>query len=244
MVIFSAHGSPPNHYKQAKRRNLKVIDAVCPLVTKVHLEAKAYAQKGYTIIYVGHRGHPESLGVEGEVREVGGKFYLVENTKKVEKLHPKEKKVAVLTQTTLSLDDTSEVIDLLKSKFSQVLFPPAKDICYATENRQKAAEPLAKKANVVLVVGSKASSNSNRLREVAETSGSKAYLIDDVSQIKNEWFTGVKTVGLTSGASAPEYLVEEVIKFFENKGVRKVKEVDTTHEKIQFPLPEEIRRDL
>jgi 4-hydroxy-3-methylbut-2-enyl diphosphate reductase len=241
IVIFSAHGSPPQQYKQAEKRDLKVIDAVCPLVTKVHQEAKVYAKKGYAIVYIGHKGHLEPAGVQGEVKDVSGRFFLVSNKLEAQKLNLKTKKVAILTQTTLSLDDTREIIEILKERLPQALFPPTKDICYATENRQKAAELLARRASVVLVVGSKSSSNSNRLREVAQSRGAAAYLIDDVSFLREEWFKDAKIVGVTSGASVPEYLVKQIVDHFKKLGLKKIKEVETTIESINFPLPQEIR---
>ncbi|MEX0617158.1 MAG: 4-hydroxy-3-methylbut-2-enyl diphosphate reductase [Candidatus Woykebacteria bacterium] len=241
VVVFSAHGSPPHQYEEAKNRNLKLIDAVCPLVTKVHVEAKTYAQKGYTIIQVGHRGHLEPIGVEGEVRGVNGEYYLVDNKIDAEKIDVKRDEIAILTQTTLSLDDTSEIIDILRKKFPRALFPPSKDICYATENRQAAVKLLAKKAELVLVIGSETSSNSNRLREVAESYGSRAYLIDDVTYINDKWLEGAKVVGLTSGASVPEYLIDEAISYFKKLGVEKIQEVEAVEENVYFPLPAEVR---
>ncbi|OGY24701.1 MAG: 4-hydroxy-3-methylbut-2-enyl diphosphate reductase [Candidatus Woykebacteria bacterium RBG_13_40_7b] len=240
-AIFSAHGSPPEDFQKAKERNIHVIDAVCPLVTKVHIEAKIYAEQGYSIIYVGHRGHPEPLGVEGEVKAVGGgKFFLIDTLEEAKAVMVEDERVAILTQTTLSIDDTAEIVEVLKQKFPHAYFPPKEDICYATQNRQNAVKLLAKEAEVILVIGSKSSSNSNRLREVAEAAGKKAYLIDDSSMIRDNWFKEIKKVGLTSGASAPEYLIEEVIDYFKKLGVEEIKDVVALEENIYFPLPVEV----
>lgn len=240
VLVFSAHGTDPALKEEAKRRGHKVIDATCPLVTKVHLEAKRYANDGYFIIYVGHRGHPEPIGVFGEVAD--GTHVLIEDASEVKGLKvPQEEKLVYLTQTTLSISDTKETIDALKAKYKNMIGPPSADICYATTNRQAAARELAKKADLVLVIGSKTSSNSNRLREVCFEEGTRAYLVDDETMVNPAWFKGVTTLGITSGASAPEYLIDKMVDFIkeENAGV-KVEDLEVLKEHIKFPLPDDL----
>jgi 4-hydroxy-3-methylbut-2-en-1-yl diphosphate reductase len=240
IVIFSAHGTDPAIKEEAKRRGHKVIDATCPLVTKVHLEAARYAKEGYFIIYVGHRGHPEPIGVFGEVPK--GSTVLIETADEVSGIKvPQEDKLVYLTQTTLSITDTKKTIDAIKARFPNIIAPPSSDICYATTNRQAAVRELAKKSDLVLVIGSETSSNSNRLRDVSEEENTKAYLIDDESIIDVKWFRGVKTIGITSGASAPEYLVKNVVSFLKkhNRGVL-IEDLEVMKENIKFPLPDDL----
>ncbi len=239
-LIFSAHGVSPEIRAQTKARNIKIIDATCPLVTKVHMEAIMFAKQGKTIILVGHEGHDEVVGTMGEAPD---RIVLVDTPEDVERLeieNPDE--VAVITQTTLSLDDTKDTIAAIKKKFPKVVFPAKEDICYATTNRQIAVKDLAKKADLILVIGSENSSNSKRLAEVSKDKGVKAYLIDDVTKIIPTWFEGVKTVGITAGASAPEHLVEEVIQYFKKLGVSTVREEESIQESVKFGLPPELTK--
>lgn len=241
ILVFSAHGSPPHLKEEARVRGHKVIDATCPLVTKVHLEAVRYAHDGYHIIYIGHRGHPEPIGVMGEVPRES--ITLIEDSLEVEALKlPQEDKLIYLNQTTLSLTDVKSTIDALRARFPKIIAPPTVwDICFATSNRQTAARELAKQSDLVLVIGSKTSSNSNRLRDVSEQEGTKAYLIDDETMVDLKWFKGVKTVGITSGASAPEYLIENLTNFIKdkNRGTR-VEVLEVMKEDVRFPLPDDL----
>lgn len=241
ILVFSAHGSPPHLKEEARVRGHKVIDATCPLVTKVHLEAVRYANDGYHIVYIGHRGHPEPIGVMGEVSRES--ITLIEDALEVEALKlPQEEKLIYLNQTTLSLSDVKNTIDALKARFPKIIAPPTVwDICYATSNRQAAARELAKQSDLVLVIGSKTSSNSNRLRDVSEEEGTKAYLVDDETMIKPEWFEKVETIGITSGASAPEYLIDNMVNFIKknNKGAV-VENLEVLKEDIKFPLPDDL----
>ncbi len=233
-VIFSAHGVAPEVWEEARERGLNVIDATCPLVTKVHVEALRYARRGSTIVLIGHKGHDEVVGTMGEAPE---HMRLVSSVEDVERLQvPDPDKVAYLTQTTLSLEDTREIIEALRQKYPAVQGPPSEDICYATQNRQMAVRELAGKADLILVVGAANSSNSNRLVEEAEKAGAISYLINDVDSIRPEWLNGIETVGLTSGASAPEILVSQVLDFFERRGAV-IEELVTRTESVQFPLP-------
>lgn len=240
VLVFSAHGIDPKIKEEAKKRGHKVVDATCPLVTKVHLEARRYVNEGYFVIYVGHRDHPEPEGVFGEIPK--GTAVLIEHADEVAGLKvPQEEKLIYLTQTTLSIADVKETIDALKTRFKNIIAPPSSDICYATTNRQAAARQLAKQCDLVLVIGSKTSSNSQRLREVAEEEGAKSYLVDDETMINNEWFKNMDTVGITSGASAPEYLVDRVVDFIKDKN--KGSQVENLHimkEEIKFPLPDDL----
>lgn len=240
ILVFSAHGTDPKLIEEAKKRGHQVINATCPLVTKVHLEAKRYANEGYFIIYVGHRGHPEPIGVFGEVPDKTR--VLIETADEVKDLKvPQEDKLVYLTQTTLSLSDTKETIDALKARFKNIIAPPSSDICYATTNRQTAARELAAKCDLVLVIGSKTSSNSQRLREVCWQSGVKSYLIDDETMVDPEWFKGVKILGITSGASAPEYLVDKLVAFVKKANPKaKVENLEVLKENIKFPLPDDL----
>ena len=243
IVIFSAHGVSKAVQDEAAQRSLKVFDATCPLVTKVHVEVSAFSASGRECILIGHEGHPEVEGTMGQYdTRHGGRIYLVEDEAQVASLEVSDPdNLAYVTQTTLSVDDTAKVIDALRSRFPNIAGPRKDDICYATQNRQDAVKVLADQADVVLVVGSPNSSNSNRLRELAERCGSKAYLIDDVSMLESAWLTDAKTVGVTAGASAPESLVEEVISALQASGADTVVSIDGRPENITFSLPKELR---
>jgi 4-hydroxy-3-methylbut-2-enyl diphosphate reductase len=233
-VIFSAHGAPPADYLCAAKRKLKVIDATCPLVSKVHIEAKKFAEEGYEIIYLGHKGHIEPRGVFGEAPE---KIKLISSQKEAQEIKVKNpSKVALLTQTTLSVDDTAEIRDILKRRFPKIVFPPREDICFATQSRQQAVKKLAKKTKRIIVVGSPTSSNTKRLKEAAEKAGSRAYRIENVSEINHAWFAGYRKVGLTSGASVPEVLLAEVVEYFKKRGAA-VQYLQVVAEKVFFPPP-------
>ncbi len=242
-LIFSAHGVGPAVLEEAKRRKLKVIDATCPLVTKVHLEAIKYAKEGYSIILIGHDDHVETIGTLGEAPD---HMQVVGSTLEAQGVQvPNPEKVAYLTQTTLSLDDAAEIVAVLKQRFPKLLCPPKDDICYATQNRQNAVKALTPKVDLLLVLGAPYSSNSVRLREVAEARGKKAYLIERASDIKAEWLAGVKTLGLTASASAPEILVQEVIDFCKLRlGVKNIVEDETVDEDVHFSLPYELEKLL
>jgi 4-hydroxy-3-methylbut-2-enyl diphosphate reductase len=243
IVIFSAHGVSKAVQDEAAQRSLKVFDATCPLVTKVHVEVSAFSASGRECILIGHEGHPEVEGTMGQYdTRHGGRIYLVEDEAQVALLEVRDPdNLAYVTQTTLSVDDTAKVIDALRSRFPNIAGPRKDDICYATQNRQDAVKVLADQADVVLVVGSPNSSNSNRLRELAERCGSKAYLIDDASMLESAWLTDAKTVGVTAGASAPESLVEEVISALQASGADTVVSIDGRPENITFSLPKELR---
>ena len=237
-VIYSAHGVSPAVRQRAKERGLKVIDATCPLVTKVHVEAIKFAKQGYSLVLVGHRDHEEVEGTQGEAPDV---TQVVSTVEEVEALQvPDPDKVAYLTQTTLSLDEAKYMIDALKRKFPNIAGPHAQDICYATENRQTAVKNVAHGADVVLVVGSKNSSNSNRLVEVATNLGTRSYLIDKAQDIRPEWLDGAANIAVTAGASAPEVLVQEVVEYLQNAGYGTVDEVEVMPENVRFGLPPEI----
>ena len=238
VTVFSAHGVSPQVKREARRRNLKVIDATCPLVTKVHLEAKNFARKGYTVLLIGHRGHVE---VEGTMGEAPDRIILIETKEDAQNvIPPNPEKVAVLTQTTLSVDDTKEIIDTLKKRFPKLVLPSRDDICYATQNRQDAVKSLAKEVDAILVIGSKESSNSNRLKEVVVRQGTKSYLIEDASHIDPSWFREVKSVGITAGASTPEFLVKEVVKKLKELGAKEIIEKEVVKEEVVFSLPKKI----
>ncbi|MFA5027844.1 MAG: 4-hydroxy-3-methylbut-2-enyl diphosphate reductase [Candidatus Methylomirabilota bacterium] len=240
-VIFSAHGVSPVVRQSAAARGLTVIDATCPLVTKVHHEAIRYAADGRPIVLVGHQGHDEVVGTMGHAPD---HIRLIGSPREAERLQLSDPdRVAVITQTTLSLDDTSAVIDVLRQRYPRLVAPARDDICYATQNRQLAVKALAREAAVILVVGSKNSSNSNRLAEVARDAGAQAHLLDDVSQLDLAWLDGVACVGITAGASAPEYLVEELVQFFRQRGAGEIREVEATTEEVRFALPPELIRD-
>lgn len=240
VVVFSAHGSPPEHYKEAKARGMHLIDATCPLVTKVHLEVVRYVREGYHIIYIGHRGHIEGVGVLAEA--AGQDIPLIETVTDVEKLEiGQPEKLIYLTQTTLSLDDTRAVIEALQKKYPQIIAPPMEDICYATTNRQEAVKALAKVCDVVLVVGSRSSSNSMRLVETVKALGTNTYLVDDVSALDEAWFEGVATVGMSAGASAPENLVQDIVSHFTTQGAV-AEEFVVKPETMKFAEPLELMK--
>lgn len=237
-VIYSAHGVSPAVRERAKERGLKVVDATCPLVTKVHVEAIKFAKQGYSLVLVGHRDHEEVEGTQGEAPDV---TQVVSTLEEVDALIvPDPDKVAYLTQTTLSLDEAKYMIDALKRKFPNIVGPHAQDICYATENRQTAVKNVAHNADVVLVVGSRNSSNSNRLVEVSMNLGTKSYLIDKAQDIQPEWLEGTASVAVTAGASAPEVLVQEVVTYLQDRGYGSVNEVEVMPENVRFGLPPEI----
>jgi len=237
-VIYSAHGVSPAVRQGAKERGLKVIDATCPLVTKVHIEAIKFAKQGYSLVLVGHRDHEEVQGTQGEAPDVTQVVSTVEEVAAL--VVPDPNKVAYLTQTTLSLDEARYMIEALRKKFPNIAGPHAQDICYATENRQTAVKNVAHGADLVLVVGSRNSSNSNRLVEVSHNIGTHSYLIDKAEDIKPEWLEGVNTVAITAGASAPEILVQEVVAYLQGKGYGSVEEVEVMPENVRFGLPPEI----
>ena len=240
-VIFSAHGVSPEVRAGATARGLKVIDATCPLVTKVHHEAIRFAREGRPIVLVGHEGHDEVVGTMGHAPE---HIHLIGSAEEAETLEVSDpNRVAVITQTTLSLDDTSTVVDVLRRRFPDIEAPTRDDICYATQNRQLAVKAMARRVPAILVIGSKNSSNSNRLAEVAQAAGARAYLIDDISQIDPTWLDGVESLGITAGASAPEYLVDEVVQFFRAQGVTDIEEIEAVTEEVSFALPPELVRD-
>ena len=237
-VIYSAHGVSPEVREHSEKRNLRVIDATCPLVTKVHVEAVKFAKDGYTLILIGHRDHDEVIGTLGEAPLV---TQVVGTPEEVASLTvPDPERVAYLTQTTLSLDETKDIIEALRRKFPKIQGPHAQDICYATENRQTAVKHVASEADLLLVVGSDNSSNSNRLVEVARNLSTSSHLIDSFRNIEPQWLEGVKTIALTAGASAPECLVEEVVEYLGTKGFTNMKEVEVMPENVRFGLPPEI----
>jgi 4-hydroxy-3-methylbut-2-enyl diphosphate reductase len=237
-VIFSAHGVSPAVREDAARRGLHVIDATCPLVTKVHLEAIRYAREGYTIILVGHEDHDEVIGTTGEAPQ---RIHVVDSPADVEKLEVADPdKVAYLTQTTLSVDDTREVIEALRLRFPRIVGPARDDICYATQNRQAAVKTVAGEVDVLLVIGAANSSNANRLVEVSRVMGTPSYLINDKADIRPEWLTGARRVGVTAGASTPEFLVEEVVKELRRGDAAPVREVHVVEEDVRFGLPREL----
>ena len=241
-VIFSAHGVPKSVRDEAKKRGLQVFDATCPLVTKVHMEVQRASRKGQEVVLIGHKGHPEVEGTLGQYDAESAGMYLIEDASQVGSLpiqHPEN--ISFVTQTTLSVDETRDVISALKDQFPAIQGPRKDDICYATQNRQDAVRQLAPEVDVMLVVGSKNSSNSNRLRELAERLGTKAYLLDDASQLQEEWFIGINTVGLTAGASAPEVLVQSVIDRLYQLGGRELKQMDGVEENTVFEVPIELR---
>jgi 4-hydroxy-3-methylbut-2-enyl diphosphate reductase len=237
-AIFSAHGVAPSVRRQAKERKLDVIDATCPLVTKVHLEAVRFARDGYSIVLIGHRDHDEVIGTLGEVPD---RSYLVETLDDVDRLQlPDSTRVRYLTQTTLSLDETRDLIGRLKERFPHLEGPPAQDICYATENRQMAVKAISEAIDLLLVVGSENSSNSKRLVEVGDNFGVRSHLVNDCSDVDTAWLDGVKNVGVTAGASAPEHLVRELIEFLRGHGFRQLEEIELVDEDVRFSLPAEL----
>jgi 4-hydroxy-3-methylbut-2-enyl diphosphate reductase len=242
-VVFSAHGVSPAVHAEAAARNLKTIDATCPLVTKVHNEVKRFADDETEILLIGHNGHEE---VEGTAGEAPGKVRVVDGLEEARTIIPTPgKKLVWLTQTTLSVDETMQSVAILKDRFPEIANPPSDDICYATQNRQEAIKAIAPQADLVIVVGSRNSSNSVRLVEVALEYGAKAaYLVDYAAEVKDEWFTGVETIGVTSGASVPEILVTDLLKHLDLHGYSKVEEITATEETLLFALPKELRADL
>jgi 4-hydroxy-3-methylbut-2-enyl diphosphate reductase len=239
-LVLSAHGVAPTVYQQAAERHLTTIDATCPLVTKVHVQARRYAAEGRRIVLIGHRGHEEVVGTMGEAPAA---TVLVESVSDAEALElPPDTPVAYITQTTLSVDETAEIIDVLKRRFPHIRGPQREDICYATSNRQWAVKELVAEIDVLLVIGSRNSSNSNRLVEVARSAGVSAHLIDDETEIDPDWLEGVETVGVTSGASAPERLVERVCDWFRAHGVDEITPFASVYEDVVFRLPVELRR--
>lgn len=242
IVIFSAHGVSQEVREEAKHRKLKVFDATCPLVTKVHMEVTRASRRGEESILIGHQGHPEVIGTMGQYSNPDGGIYLVESPEDVANLNVNNpERLSYSSQTTLSVDDTANIIDTLRDKFPEINGPRKDDICYATQNRQDAVKNLALKADIVLVVGSPNSSNSNRLREKASYVGTNAYLIDNADDIKPEWFTDVKVIGVTAGASAPEVLVEAVISKLQDMGGSVVMENPGVTEDTFFEIPAELR---
>jgi 4-hydroxy-3-methylbut-2-enyl diphosphate reductase len=242
-VVFSAHGVSPAVHEQAAARNLKTIDATCPLVTKVHNEVKRFADDETEILLIGHNGHEE---VEGTAGEAPGKVRIVDGLDEARTIIPTPgKKLVWLTQTTLSVDETMQSVAILKDRFPEIANPPSDDICYATQNRQEAIKAIAPQADLVIVVGSTNSSNSVRLVEVALEYGTKAaYLVDYASEVKDEWFEGVEVIGVTSGASVPEILVNDLLKYLDEHGYSDVEEVRSSEETLLFALPKELRADL
>lgn len=240
-LLYSAHGVSPQIREESRLRALRTIDATCPLVTKVHLEAVKYAKEGYTILLIGHEGHDEVIGTMGEAPE---RMILVETAEDVEALTINPEKIAYLTQTTLSVDDANVVIEAIRRKFPQVANPPKEDICYATQNRQEAVRALASRADLVLVLGSQNSSNSLRLAEIGNSLGTHAHLIDGVAEIDPEWLTGVETVLITAGASAPEHVVQDCVEYLQSEYGAVIEEFTIREEDVHFPLPKTLRELL
>jgi 4-hydroxy-3-methylbut-2-en-1-yl diphosphate reductase len=237
-AIFSAHGVSPAVRKEARERHLALIDATCPLVTKVHLEAVRFARDGFSIVLIGHKDHDEVIGTLGEVPD---RSFLVETVEDVDRLSiPDPERVCYLTQTTLSLDETRDIILRLKERYPRIQGPPAQDICYATENRQMAVKAVAQFCDLLLVVGSQNSSNSKRLVEVGQNFGVRAYLVNDRGDVDQAWLEGVKKVALTAGASAPEHLVQELLEYLGQCGFRRVEEIEMVDEDVRFSLPHEL----
>ena len=243
VVVFSAHGSPPEDFEIAREKHCTVIDATCPLVNKVHLEMHRFMKDGYSVVYIGHKGHPEGKGVIGEaVHSYGKTVPLIETKADIEALHfDSDEKLAYLTQTTLSVTETASLIQALTEKYPDIVAPPGKDICYATTNRQKAVAEIAELSDIILIVGSKNSSNSTRLAETARATGTPAFLIDSASDIEPAWLEGVTIVGISAGASAPESRVQEVAEHFKNLGATIEEHVATT-ESTRFMEPAELKK--
>jgi 4-hydroxy-3-methylbut-2-en-1-yl diphosphate reductase len=233
-LVFSAHGVSKEVRLEADRRGFRVFDATCPLVTKVHVEVAKLSKEGYEFIMIGHKGHPEVEGTMGQLHEG---IYLVEEAEDVQHVRPRGDKLAVVTQTTLSVDDAAAILLAVKRRFPNVREPKKQDICYATQNRQDAVKLLAPEVDIVVVVGSPTSSNSNRLREVAERLGTLSYMVDSADDLKAEWFEGHRRVGLTAGASAPEVLVQQVILRLRELGATSIRKMDGVQESVHFPLP-------
>ncbi|HET9719796.1 MAG TPA: 4-hydroxy-3-methylbut-2-enyl diphosphate reductase [Solirubrobacteraceae bacterium] len=241
-AVFSAHGVAPSVHANAQARQLVTIDATCPLVTKVHVEARKFAAQGYTIVLIGHAGHEE---VEGTMGEAPGNIVLVQSEDEVDELDvPDEERIAYISQTTLSVDETQSIIERLRARFPRIVGPRTDDICYATTNRQAAVKQLASHCDLVLVIGSRNSSNSNRLVEVARECGADSYLIDNETEVREEWLEGKSVLGITSGASAPEGLVQRLVDFFRARGTENVSELDVIQEDVRFMLPKTIRQAI
>jgi 4-hydroxy-3-methylbut-2-en-1-yl diphosphate reductase len=240
-IVFSAHGVAPSVHTNSAAKGLRTIDATCPLVTKVHVQARRYAAEGYTIVLIGHAGHEEVVGTMGEAPE---SIVLVESVEDAERLQPENEQLAYITQTTLSVDETGDIITTLRRRFPNIRAPQKGDICYATSNRQWAVKELLSEIDLLLVIGSRNSSNSNRLVETARTAGVPSHLIDDETEIQEHWLDGVSTVGLTSGASAPEKLVDRVCDWFRARGVTRIEPFQMVTEDVEFRLPIELRREL
>jgi 4-hydroxy-3-methylbut-2-en-1-yl diphosphate reductase len=241
-IVFSAHGVAPSVHTNAAARDLNTIDATCPLVTKVHVQARRYAAEGYTIVLIGHAGHEEVVGTMGEAPDA---IVLVESVGDAESLDfPADAKLAYITQTTLSVDETADVIKVLRRRFPQIHAPKREDICYATSNRQWAVKEMLPEIQLLLVIGSRNSSNSNRLVEVARAGGVAAHLIDDETDIREDWLETIETVGVTSGASAPETLLDRVCDWFRARGVDSIEQFRMVDEDVTFKLPVELRREL
>ncbi len=239
-VVFSAHGVAPAVHANARRRRLQTIDATCPLVTKVHVEAKKFAADGYTIVLIGHAGHEE---VEGTMGEAPDRIVLVESEEDVDRLDVEDpSRIAYISQTTLSVDETRAIINRLRERFPEIVGPRTDDICYATTNRQAAVRQLARHCDLVLVIGSRNSSNSNRLVEVAREHGADAHLIDNEAEVREDWLAGKRAVGITSGASAPEELVQRLVDFFRGRGTTDIAELEVVQEDVRFMLPKIIRQ--
>jgi 4-hydroxy-3-methylbut-2-en-1-yl diphosphate reductase len=242
LTIFSAHGVSPAVHEDAERRTLRTIDATCPLVTKVHREALKFAAEGYTIVLIGHSGHEE---VEGTMGEAPDSIVLVESEEDVDRLEVGDpEKVAYISQTTLSVDETRAIINRLRERFPAITGPRTDDICYATTNRQAAVKQMARECDLVLVIGSRNSSNSQRLVDVARDHGTQAHLIDNEGQVREEWLEGARVVGISSGASAPEELVERLVAFFRERGTEDVSDFEVMREDVRFMLPKTIRQQL
>jgi 4-hydroxy-3-methylbut-2-enyl diphosphate reductase len=241
-VVYSAHGVAPSVHANSGKLGHRTIDATCPLVTKVHVEAKKFAAQGYTIVLIGHAGHEE---VEGTMGEAPGHIVLIESEQDVDELEVEDPEhLAFISQTTLSVDETAAIIRRLRERFPAIVGPRTDDICYATTNRQAAVRQMAEQCDLVLVIGSKNSSNSNRLVEVARDHGAESHLIDNEAQVREEWLEGKRTVGITSGASAPEELVQRLVQFFRERGTEQVEEFEVVQEDVRFMLPKEIRKEM
>ena len=238
VTVLSAHGSPPSVYEEARRRELQLIDATCPLVTKVHVEARRFAGEGRTIVLIGHAGHEEVEGTSGQAPE---RTVLVQDLEEAAQVELPTGPIAYLTQTTLSVDETGQIVEALRDRYPELQPPPREDICYATQNRQDAVKAIAPRAEVVLVIGSKNSSNSNRLAEVARELGAAAYLVDDETEVDPAWVAEATTVGLTSGASAPEHLVTQMLAWLAERGFDDVESVPIVEEGVRFSLPAGVR---
>ena len=239
VVVLSAHGSSPTVHAEAASRGLELIDATCPLVTKVHLEARRFAQDDQTILLIGHAGHEEVEGTSGQAPD---RTILVQSIEEAERVEvPDPRRLSYLTQTTLSVDETNEIVGVLRGRFPEIQGPPREDICYATQNRQDAVKEVVRRADVVLVIGSRNSSNSNRLAEVSRERGTPAYLVDDETEVDPSWLDGAEVIGLTSGASAPEVLVTRMLEWLSVRGFDRVEQALITEESVRFALPAGVR---